>query len=126
VALDDPERLKEIFASLGRVTVRRMFGGVGVFAEGVMIALVADGELYLKVDEETIPAFRAERSGPFIYGARGRRIAMSYWRLPERLLDEPDELGEWARAALAAARRAVLARPQRSRRAIRKRNGGRR
>src|ERR671925_1076313 len=102
VSLEDPEHLKEIFAAFGPVSVRRMFGGAGVYAEGTMFALVADGELYLKADEETIPAFRAAGAGPFVYGAKGRRVVMSYWRLPDRLLDEPDELAEWARAALRA------------------------
>ena len=126
MSLEDPEHLKEIFAALGPVSVRRMFGGAGVYAEGTMFALVADGELYLKADEETIPAFRAAGAGPFVYGARGRRVVMSYWRLPDRLLDEPDELAEWARAALRAAQRSAASRPARRKAAPRNRNGRRR
>jgi DNA transformation protein len=126
VSLDDPEHLKEIFSAFGPVSVRRMFGGVGVYAEGTMFALVAYGDLYLKADEETIPAFRAAGVGPFVYEAKGKRVVMSYWRLPDRLLDEPDELAEWARAALRVAQRSASARPTRSRVATRKRNGRRR
>jgi DNA transformation protein and related proteins len=126
VSLDDPEHLKEIFSAFGPVSVRRMFGGAGVYADGTMFALVADGELYLKADEETIPAFRAAGAGPFVYGAKGRRVVMSYWRLPDRLLDEPDELAEWARAALRVAQRSAPTRPTRRKAAKRKRNGRRR
>jgi DNA transformation protein len=91
-----------------------------------MFALVADHELYFKADEETIPAFQAAGSEPFVYGAKGRRIVMSYWRLPDRLLDDPDELAEWARAALRAAHRSAAVRPQRRAGAGGKRNGRRR
>jgi DNA transformation protein len=125
VSLDDPERLKEIFSSFGPVSIRRMFGGIGVYAEGTMFALVGYGELYLKADEETIPAFRAAGAGPFIYDMKGRRVAMSYWKLPDRLLDEPDELAEWARAALRVAQRSAAARPLRRKPATHKRNGRR-
>ena len=125
MSLDDPEHLKEIFSAFGAVSVRRMFGGAGIYADGTMFALVAEGELYLKADEETIPAFRAAGAGPFIYGAKGRRVVMSYWRLPDRLLDEPDELAEWARAALRVAQRSAAARPTRRKAAPRKRNGRR-
>ncbi len=83
-----------------------MFGGLGIFADGLMIALVSDGEVFLKADEQTIPALEAEGSRPFTYGAKNRRVVMSYWRLPERLLDDPEELGNFARAALGAAHRA--------------------
>lgn len=83
-----------------------MFGGAGIFADGLMIALVSDGEIFLKADEQTIPTLEAEGSRPFTYGAKNRRVVMSYWRLPERLLDDPEELGNFARAALGAAHRA--------------------
>jgi DNA transformation protein len=125
VSLHDPEHLKELFSSFGPVSIRRMFGGVGVFAEGIMFALVAYGELYLKTDAETMPAFRAEGCGPFTYGAKSRRVVMSYWRLPDRLLDEPDELAQWARTALRAAQRSAAGKPQRRKAPTRRRNGRR-
>lgn len=124
MSLNDPEQLKELLSSFGSVSIRRMFGGIGIFAEGIMFALVSDGELYLKVDAETMPAFRAEGSGPFSYGAKGRRVVMSYWRLPDRLLDEPEEFAQWARTALGAAQRTAAIRPQR-RKPVRRRNGRR-
>src|SRR5690606_19192543 len=84
-----------------------MFGGAGIFADGLMIALVSNGDIFLKADDETAPAFEREGLGPFTYGAKRRREVMSYWRMPERLLDDPDELAAWAKAALAAARRSA-------------------
>jgi DNA transformation protein len=120
VALDDPEYVKELFAGFGPVSVRRMFGGAGVFADGLMIALIAGGELFLKADENTIPAFQAEGAGPFEYGAKGRRVVMSYWRLPVRLFDDPDELGQWARKAYQVAQRASAPKEKRRRPPARK------
>lgn len=119
MALDDPEYVKELFAAFGPVSVRRMFGGAGVFAAGRMIALLAGGELFLKADESTIPAFKAEGSEPFEYGASSRRVVMSYWRLPARLFDDPEELAIWARQAHQLAQRAAT-RPARGNRATRK------
>ena len=104
-ALDD--LLLEGLRPLGSVAVRRMFGGAGVFIDGLMIGLVSDDELYLKTDGRTQERFQAEGLGPFRYAKKGgQTVVMSYWRAPERLLDDPDELRDWAREALAVARRA--------------------
>jgi DNA transformation protein and related proteins len=104
----DPEAVRELFASFGPVTVRRMFGGAGIYADGTMFALIADGVIYLKADERTVPAFVAEGLQQFTYQAgSGKRAVMSYWRMPDRLYDDSDELAEWARAALAAATRSA-------------------
>jgi len=105
VALADPEFIKELFAAFGPVSVRRMFGGAGIFADGLMIALISDDEIYLKADAQTSPAFQAEGLKPFTYGAKRKRVVMSYWRMPERLFDDPEELAEWVRAAFGAAQR---------------------
>ena len=102
----DPEYLAELFAGFGPVAVRRMFSGAGVFAGGLMIALVVEGVIFLKADDETIPQFEAEGLSPFSYQRKGRpRTIMSYWRMPERLYDDPDELAEWARQSMAVAQR---------------------
>lgn len=107
------ELLKDSMRGFGPVNVRRMFGGAGVYADGVMFGLIAEDTLYLKGDVETKRDFEAEGLGPFVYEGRGRKIAMSYWRAPERLLDDPDEMVAWARTALGAARRAAVAKPKR-------------
>jgi DNA transformation protein len=111
----DPEYLAELFAGFGPVTVRRMFSGAGIFAEGLMIALVVDGVIFLKADEETIPQFEGEGLSPFSYKIKGgRRTIMSYWRMPERLYDDPDELAVWARRAMGVAQRGAAKRPKRA------------
>ena len=102
----DAEAIRELFAVFGPVTVRRMFGGAGIYADGTMFALVADGVIYLKADEQNVPTFEREQLEPFTYATKdGRRGVMSYRRMPDRLYDDPDELATWARAALAAAGR---------------------
>lgn len=99
--------LDEQLAGLGPVSIRRMFGGAGVFADGIMFALVSDDTLYFKVDEATRADFEAEGMGAFTYTTKdGRNTLVSYWRAPERLFDEPDEMLAWARKALTIARSA--------------------
>ena len=106
---ENPAHIAELFAVFGAVTVRRMFGGAGIFADGMMFALVDDGVIYLKADKDTIPAFEREGLGPFTYATKtGTRSLTSYWRIPERLYDDPDELAHWAAQALESARRATL------------------
>ena len=107
MAFDDPESIRELFNEFATVSVRRMFGGHGVFADGMMFAIEQDGELYLKADDLTIPKLAAENSEPFVYKAKGREIALSYWKLPERLYDEQDEFAAFARDAFGAAQRAA-------------------
>jgi DNA transformation protein len=100
------EFLREQLAPLGRLTMRRMFGKTGVFCDGVMLGMVTDNVLYFRVDEGNRAIFQeAEAFPPLNYQSQGRMIDLSFWRAPERLFDEPDEFVEWARAALAAARR---------------------
>jgi DNA transformation protein and related proteins len=107
------EFLREQLAPLGRITVRRMFGKTGVFCDGLMFAMVTDDTLYFRVDDHNRAAFKeAESYPPLNYGKKGRTIDLSFWRAPERLFDEPDELVAWARTALAAARRVAAKREQ--------------
>ena len=105
------EFLSEQLAPLGRVTMRRMFGKTGVFCDGVMLAMVTDNTLYFRVDDQNRAAFKeAASSPPLSYRKKGDTIDLSFWRAPERLFDEPDELVAWARIALAAARRVAAKR----------------
>jgi DNA transformation protein len=111
------EFLREQLAPLGRVTMRRMFGKTGVFCRGVMFAMVADDALYFRVDDHNQAAFgEAEAFPPLSYEKGGRSIDLSFWRAPERLFDEPDELMTWARAAAAAAHRVATKRGRTTRR----------
>lgn len=105
------EFLREQLAPLGRVTMRRMFGKSGVFCDGVMFAMVTENTLYFRVDDQNRETLReAEAFPPLNYAKKGNTIDLSFWRVPERLFDEPDELVTWARAALAAARRVAAKR----------------
>ncbi|MGH2587431.1 MAG: TfoX/Sxy family protein, partial [Dehalococcoidia bacterium] len=98
-------------APLGSVTLRRMFGKAGVFCDGLMFGMVTEDTLYFRVDDHNQAAFKeAESFPPLSYEKKGRAIDLSFWRAPERLLDEPDELVTWAREALAAARRVAATR----------------
>ena len=105
------EFLREQLAPLGLVTTRRMFGKTGVFCDGLMLGMVRDDTLYFRVDDHNRVAFKEAASFPPLnYRKSGGLVDLSFWRAPERLFDEPDELVTWARAALAAARRVAAKR----------------
>ena len=100
------EFLREQLAPLGHVTTRRMFGKTGVFCDGVMLGMVTENTLYLRVDEQNRAALKEAEAFPSLsYVKQGATIDLSFWRVPERLMDEPAELVTWARSALAAAHR---------------------
>lgn len=104
--------LREQLAPLGHVTTRRMFGKTGVFCGGVMLGMVAENTLYFRVDDRNCEAFaEAAADPPLSYSKRGRSIDLAFWRVPDRLFDNPDELIAWARLALAAAHRVAAKRP---------------
>lgn len=103
--------LREQLAPLGRITLRRMFGKTGVFCDGAMLGMVADNTLYVRVDDRNRMAFaEAAAHPPPNYEKQGSTIDLAFWRVPDRLFDEPDELVTWARIALAAARRVAAKR----------------
>ena len=105
------EFLHEHLAPLGRVTMRRMFGKTGVFCDGVMFAVVTENTLYVRVDDQNRETFKEAASFPPLnYAKKGAIIDLAFWRVPERLFDEPDDLVAWTRAALAAAQRVAAKR----------------
>jgi DNA transformation protein and related proteins len=105
----DRDFLIDLFSEFGPVTIRRMFSGFGISADGVNFALALRAGLYFRADEQTIARFEAEGAKPFQYQTRAKTVTVnSYWELPARLFDDAEELAEWARAALAAAQRAGL------------------
>lgn len=115
----DPDFIRELFSEFGAVTVRRMFGGAGLYADGVMFGLVSGGQIFLKTDAATAPAFEREGCRPFEYATKtGRRAIMSFWRLPDRLYDDAEELAHWARRAQAIARQAAPKRSMRRKRKV--------
>ncbi len=117
----DRDFLIDLFSDFGPVTIRRMFSGFGISADGTNFALALRGGLYFRADDRTIPRFEAEGSKPFQYQTRAKTVTVnSYWTLPERLYDDPEELTDWARAALAAAQRAALRKRPKARKAAKK------
>lgn len=111
----DADRISDLFAVFGPVTVKRMFSGAGIYHRGTIFALCIDDVIYLKADGQSIPAFEREGLGPFTYTAKNRgRVATSYWRIPDRLYDDPDELAQWTSAAFKAALRFAAAKPRRA------------
>jgi DNA transformation protein len=107
--------VEDLFRPLGIIVVRRMFGGGGIYCDGLMFGLIADDIIYLKADGRSRAAFAAEGARPFVYQGKRKAVTMSYWRLPDRLLDDPEEALEWGREALRAARDAILHRKKKVR-----------
>jgi DNA transformation protein and related proteins len=117
----DSDTIQELFAVFGAVQVRRMFGGAGIYAEGVMFGLVSDGQIFLKANTANAQYFVREGCAPFEYGTKtGKRAIMSYWRLPDRLYDDPDELAQWAKKSLSIAHKSAAAKSKARRKAARK------
>ncbi|HJR57466.1 MAG TPA: TfoX/Sxy family protein [Rhizomicrobium sp.] len=95
----DPGRFDDLFQNFGRIAIKRMFGGEGIFAGPVMIGLVMDAQIYLRTDEASRLGYLAEKSRPFTFRKGGKTITTAYYSLPDRLLDEPEELAAWAKTA---------------------------
>ncbi|HXT80571.1 MAG TPA: TfoX/Sxy family protein [Acetobacteraceae bacterium] len=105
------EFLREQLAPLGRIAMRRMFGATGMFCNGLMFGVMTDDKLYFRVDDHNRTVFEEAKSAPPLsYEKQGRTIDLSFWCVPERLFDEPEELVIWARAALEAAHRVAAKR----------------
>ncbi|MEZ5971210.1 MAG: TfoX/Sxy family protein [Hyphomonadaceae bacterium] len=103
------EYVKELFVGVGAVQIKRMFGGAGGYADGLMFLLLADDTIHIKVDEALKAELRAEGSGPFEWTPRsgpraGETLDLGYWRLPDSALDDPEEAAIWGRRALAIAK----------------------
>jgi DNA transformation protein and related proteins len=117
----DRDFLIDLFSDFGPVTIRPMFSGFGISVDGITFAMALRPGLHFRADEQTIPQFEAEGSKPFQYRTSTRTVTVgSYWQLPARLFDDPEELADWARAALAAAQRAALRKRPKPRKAARK------
>lgn len=103
----DDERIADLFDGLGPVTIKRMFGGKGVYHNGLIVGLEVDGEILLKADKDSAPDFAAAGSRQWAYeGHKNRKsVAMPYWSIPEHAVDDPEELMVWTRKAYEAALR---------------------
>jgi len=107
------EHCLELFAPLGPVRVRRMFGGWGFYADDLFFALIAFDRLYLKADAGSRDRFAAAGGEPFVYEGQGKTVTMSYWTVPAEAMESPALMHPWARLAVAAALAARAAKPAR-------------
>ena len=100
----------ELLATVGRIVVRKMFGGYGLYCDGTMFALIARDVLYLKVDDVNRGEFERAGALPFVYESKGRRTVMAYYSAPGEVLESRELAAPWARSAYAAALRARASR----------------
>jgi DNA transformation protein len=101
----DAHRFDDLFSDFGRIALRRMFGGEGIFVGDLMIGLVMDDQIYLKAGDSSRADFEVEGAKPFTYtrGKERNATSLSYYTVPEHLLDDPEAFCRWARKAHDAA-----------------------
>lgn len=98
--------IADMFASLGQVTIKRMFGAKGIYHQGLIIALEVDGEVLLKADDKSKDIFAEAGAKQWSYQGKTKPVAMPYWSIPDAAYDDPDEMADWVRMAYEAAVRA--------------------
>ena len=97
--------LNDVFSSLKGIKAKRMFGGYGLYQDGIIFGIIADDELYFKADDRNRPEYEARGSKPFTYEAKGnKRIALSYWQLSAEVMEDRDLLAEWVKRAVAVSK----------------------
>lgn len=100
--------VRDLFAGIGPVDVRRMFGGAGIYLHDACFAIVVDGAIFMRGDDALGPDLEAAGGERWAYvNPTGRETMMPYWRLPESALDDPDEAAAWAGRALVPAEKAA-------------------
>lgn len=97
--------VQELFGEFGTVSARAMFGGHGLYFEGVLIGIVIEDGVYLKVDTQTQALFEQEGCQPYVYQHTAKPLTMSYWSVPDAAMDSPQAMLPWARLAYEAALR---------------------
>ena len=101
--------LQELLENWGEVSAQRMFGGHGLYHEGLIFAIVMDQRLFLKTDQVNRPDFEALGLAPFTITMKGKDVALSYWAAPDSIFDDPSEAVRWASSAWDASFRGHLA-----------------
>lgn len=103
----DRDAIEEMFQALGPVTIKRMFGGKGIYHQGRILALEVYDEILLKADAVSAPNFAAAGCRQWLYdGKSGKPVKMPYWSIPDEAFDDPDLMALWVRRAYEAALRA--------------------
>lgn len=109
----DPDWLLDLFEPFGRVRLKRMFSGHGVYSGEYCVALAINPGLCMRVDDETRARFEEIGAVPFTYGKQGKTIIVQkWWRLPDEVMDDPEEVARWARLSLEVARRLPPKKPR--------------
>ena len=97
--------MHDLFASFEGITSRAMFGGWGLYRDGVTFGIIADDELYFKVGDKNRPQYEKKGSAPFVYESRGKKVTMkSYWKVPADVMEDAEELLDWVKASCRAAK----------------------
>lgn len=95
------EHICDILSGFGVVTYRAMFGGFGIYLDGLIFAIIVDEKLYLKVGSDNVGLFKDINSNPFSYkNSKGRDVKMSYWEVPVEVLDDNEGLEILARSSI--------------------------
>ena len=105
------EHLRDLFEPLGPISARAMFGGFGLYFDGLIIGIIIDEVLYLKTDDRTCERFEQAGCEPCVYDMKGKPLILSYWSLPEEAMDSPQAMRPWAQLAIEAAQRKADAKP---------------
>ncbi|MDO1585621.1 TfoX/Sxy family protein [Rhizobium oryzicola] len=104
----DNAAIEEMFECLGPITIRRMFGGKGIYHAGVIFAIEIYGDILLKADARAAADFEAAGARQWTYeGKSGKPVAMPYWSVPDEALDDPDIMAKWVRLSYEAAVRST-------------------
>jgi DNA transformation protein len=103
----DNAAIHDMFEGLGTVTIKRMFGGKGIYHQGRILALEVDGEILLKADEESAGIFAEAGASQWVYTGKNKPVRMPYWSVPDEALDDPDLMKKWVLLAYEAALRAA-------------------
>ncbi len=103
----DNDAIHDLFSGLGPVTIKRMFGGKGIYHHGLVFALEVADEILLKADKISAPDFEAAGCRRWTYEGKSKTVEMPYWSIPADAFDDPDIMTEWARKAYEASLRAV-------------------
>src|SRR3989338_4322241 len=94
----------DLLAGIPGIASRAMFGGYGIYKNGKIFAIIADGELYFKVGDSNRADYQKHGSKPFVYDAQGKQMEMSYWQLPQKIMDNKDKVAIWVEKSLAVSK----------------------
>ena len=113
--------IADVFSPFGDITIRKMFGGAGVYCDGLFFAIIGDDDLWLKVDDVSRGEFEAKGLERFSFEMKDGRIGeMSYYSAPEEIFDDHDALRRWGTLALDAASRAAKLKPKKPKKSVKK------